>query len=414
LRTRSDDHHVEGLPPVILLGGEANALSVARDLGRAGVTVYALGEPDAPVMYSRYCRWLPVAIDENGGEGAWTRYLLGSESAHLRGAVVLSCSDAGLAVLIRHRDALLERYRLDASNPAAQLAMLDKLTTYQCGREAGVPTPGFWRADSREHILALRDELVFPLLVKPRLSHLFEERFGRKHMIVSSFDELLAVFAQTDDARTDVLLMEHIPGPDDRLCSYYTYLDEAGAPLFHFTKRIIRRYPAGMGTACYHVTDRIPELHDLANRLFARAGLRGVANVEFKWDTRDGRYKLIECNARFTASNCLVSASGINLARFVYNRIVGRPLPPMHDYRTGLRLWDPLRDACAFLELRKEGRLGLFHWLGSVAHRQSFAYFAWTDPMPAIARALRPVRKILRRAFTRLTFKRPGAGAQPA
>ena len=67
-----------------------------------------------------------------------------------------------------------------------------------------------------------------------------------------------------------MLLMEYIPGGDDRLCSYYTYLNEAGAPLFHFTKRIIRRYPAGMGTACYHITDWIPELAEPANRLCSR------------------------------------------------------------------------------------------------------------------------------------------------
>ena len=44
-------------------------------------------------------------------------------------------------------------------------------------------------------IAALRDSLVFPLLVKPRLSHIFEERFGRKFVVVESIDELLRAFA---------------------------------------------------------------------------------------------------------------------------------------------------------------------------------------------------------------------------
>jgi predicted ATP-grasp superfamily ATP-dependent carboligase len=192
----------------------------------------------------------------------------------------------------------------------------------------------------------------------------------------------------------DTLLMEYIPGGDDRLCSYFTYLDADSRPLFHFTKRIIRRYPAGMGAACYHITDRIPEIHDIANRLFKHVGLRGLANVEFKQDPRDGQYKLIECNARFVASNGLVSAAGLSLAQFVYCRLVGLPLPAMDAYKSGLRLWDPFRDLKAFRELRAQGQITFAKWLASVARPQTFAFFAWTDPMPAITRLLKPVARL--------------------
>ena len=46
----------DNLPPVILLGGGANALSVARQLGRLGAPIHALAEPGAFVAHSRYCR----------------------------------------------------------------------------------------------------------------------------------------------------------------------------------------------------------------------------------------------------------------------------------------------------------------------------------------------------------------------
>jgi predicted ATP-grasp superfamily ATP-dependent carboligase len=187
-----------------------------------------------------------------------------------------------------------------------------------------------------------------------------------------------------------------ISGPDDRLCSYYTYLDEESRPLFHFTKRIIRRYPLLTGNACYHVTDRIPEAAELGNRLFEHVGLRGLANVEFKRDERDGKLKLIECNARFTAADCLVARSGINLAAFVYCRLTGREPPSMDNYRAGLRLWDPVRDFQAGLAMRREGQLTLGRWLASVCHRQTFPYFQWSDPLPALARLTMPLRKALR------------------
>ena len=342
------------LPPVIVLGGRANALSVVRSLGRIGAAIYVLNEPGAFVKQSRYCRWIDLPADRAGDQtDAWTEFLLGPQSDHLRGAVLLSCSDEGIQLIAAHRSVLAERFLLDESNPEAQLAMLNKLTTYRHAVTAGVPTPKFWVADSRQALTDVRDQLVFPLIVKPRLSHVFEGQTGKKLIIAKDFDAVVAAVDAIATTGTEAVLMEMIPGPDDRLCSYFTYLDADSRPLFHFTKRIIRRYPLLRGTACYHITDWIPEAAELGSRLFKHVGLRGLANVEFKRDVRDGQLKLIECNARFTASDCLVARSGMDLAAFVYNRLTGRPQLPMDRYTLGLRLWDPIRDFEAYLALRK-------------------------------------------------------------
>jgi predicted ATP-grasp superfamily ATP-dependent carboligase len=381
---------------VVILGGEANALSVARNLGRRGITVFILGDGGSCVKSSRFCRWIrPASV--GGVEESWASWLLAATSDHLRGAVVLSCSDAGIRVIARHREALQERFRLDDSDPQAQIAMLDKVTTYQHAVEAGVDTPKFWTVESREQVLALTDQLIFPLIVKPRLSHVFEARFNRKYIFAANFQDVLEAIDVTSAAGVDVLLMEWIPGPDSRLCSYFTYIAEDGAPLFHFTKRIIRRFPTGMGAACYHITDWIPELVEPSLKLFRHVGLRGLANIEFKHDERDGAYKIIECNARFVASNALVASSGFDLAAFVYNRLTGRAQPPLEKFQIGRRMWDPGRDWSAFRELQGLGEITFAQWLKSVAHRQTFPWFAWSDPMPALTRTLAPIRRKLSR-----------------
>lgn len=396
------EHHTDASrdrPPVILLGGEANALSVVRDLGSIGVSVHFLCDRDTSARFSRYCRHIDTEKREGeSDEAAWSRFLLGAESDVLRGAIVLACSDAGIQVLLRHRDALAERFRLDDANPVAQRAMLDKLATYKHAAAAGVATPRFWEVHGRANIEALERELVYPLMVKPRLSHVFEQRLGRKHVVVETFDALLAAYDAAADAELDVLLVEHVPGGDDRLCSYFTYLDEQSEPLFHFTKRVIRRFPSGMGGGCYHITDHIPELIEPSRALFKQVGLRGLANVEYKHDPRDGRYKLIECNARFVASDALVSAAGISLGRFVYNRVTGQSQQVPNEFRSGLRLWDPLRDVKALFERRRRGEITLLSWLGSVVRRgHTFPFFRWTDPMPAIARGCKPLARLLSR-----------------
>ena len=80
--------------PAILMGGAmGNALSVARSLGRRGVPVCLLG--DSPDVHSRFARQLRLP-EAGSRQDSWARFLLGPEAAPLHGAVLLSCSDAGL------------------------------------------------------------------------------------------------------------------------------------------------------------------------------------------------------------------------------------------------------------------------------------------------------------------------------
>jgi D-aspartate ligase len=400
---------LDGLPPAIVLDGRVNAVSIARGLARMGVAVHALGEPTSPARYSRYVHWvrLPETADP---AAAWTEFLLGPKSEHLRGAVLIAAGDAGLEIVMAHRQALAERFLLDEINIDAQQCMLNKLSTYRAAVEAGVPTPRFWLARSAESVAALHDELVFPLLVKPTLSHVFERQFDVKHLTVENLDELLDALRAVGDAESEIMLVEKIPGLDDRLCSYYTYLDADGNPQFDLTKRVIRRYPVGQGNACYHITDRNPEVRELALKLLRQVGLRGLANVEFKRDDRDGRLKLIECNARFTAPDCLIARSGFNLARFVYRRIVGLPAEPFGEYRSGVRLWYPAEDFLAYRELRRRGEMTRWQWLASVAHRQTFPLFQFRDPLPTLVTEWRRAKRIAGRIRRKLF----GAGAEPS
>src|SRR6516162_2521037 len=112
-------------PPVVVLGGTANALSIARSLGRRGVPVYALNDADSHVRCSRWCRWLDVPW-RGDEESSWSAFLLGPQAEWLRGAVILAACDAGIQTIAHHRETLARRFLLDESNPAAQLAMLDK------------------------------------------------------------------------------------------------------------------------------------------------------------------------------------------------------------------------------------------------------------------------------------------------
>jgi len=334
---------------------------------------------------------------------------LGRESNYLRGAVLLAASDEAIELIAEHRRALSEKFRLDLSNPKAQLCMLNKLCTYEAAQRAGVPTPRFWVAGTREQVEKLKDKLSYPLILKPFFSHRLKAPFN----VAQTFEGLLDAFDATCHAEIKTFLVEMIPGCDDKLCSYYTYLDENGDNLFDYTKRIIRRYPLTVGRGVYHVTDHVPDVKELSMKLFREVGLLGIANAEFKLDEGDGQLKLIECNARFTAADCLLTASGLNLSLFVYNRLMGHPKPTPTSFRLGTRLWYPLRDFLAYRQLNRMGLLRFYQWVRSIFHPQIFPFFRWDDPLPSIIRPFAFSVRRIRARFVRAKLRRFATGVPP-
>ncbi|GAA5157556.1 hypothetical protein GCM10023321_35970 [Pseudonocardia eucalypti] len=384
--------------PALLVGGGTNTLSVGRRLAAIGVPVYGLATTPE-IRFSRAFRevFWPAGAPAGGRENEerTAEWLLGEPGARFAGAVMLACSDATLRVVARNREALAERFTLDVSDPVAQMDMLNKRSTYEIATKSDVPTPLYWTVQDLDEVIERRHEFVYPLLAKPVFSHEYEARFRGKFRTANSPDELVTEYRELGEAGIECMLVETIPGPDSLLCSYFTYVDESGEPMFDFTKRVIRRCPPMRGVACYHATTNDPEVRELGRRFVQASGLRGLANVEFKRDTRDGQLKLIECNARFVAPDALVAAAGVELAQLVYRRLTGETVQWPTEYRSGLRMWAPVDDLRALIALRRAGELTVPAWLRSVAHRQMLQVFRWDDPLPAVARGAGRVRKVL-------------------
>ena len=383
------------LPPAIVLGGNENAVSVARNLSGAGICVHFLNRPEVPARRSRHGRWIAL----EGGPDApqhWLRFLLGSESDRLAGAVLLACSDEAIELITKEWAALSAKFLLEECPPGVRRRLLDKLSTYEIARGAGIPVPGFWFVKSRGELEQAADQCQFPVILKPRLSHHSEKIGGRKYIQVTDRADLIDVFDRLTRLDLSCVVMEFIPGGDDCLCSYYCYVDESGTPLIRFTKRHPRRYPPNQGGATFHETTWNPEAAALGERFFRHAGLRGLGNVEFKYDHRDGCLKIIEANAQFTAADALVSRSGIDFAKVTYDRLTQHPVMLPGSYRTGMVLWFPFEDFLAFLALRRRGALSAVAWGRSVARTDLFPFFRWDDPVPSIANLARGARSLIR------------------
>jgi predicted ATP-grasp superfamily ATP-dependent carboligase len=374
-----------GLPPAVLLGGENIAVSAARSLSGLGARVHALGDASDPVRASRHCHEF---VDVGARKGVADRYLTWLSEDGPRAGAVLPCDDDGLEMIARNRALLVDwGYSPIEADDDVLLAMLDKDRTYELSRKADVPTPRTATIRTHEEALLAADQFSYPCALKPLSSHEFAQHFGilKKVLLVDDREGLLREFERTLAVGVEMLVTEIVPGGDDQYFSYYSYLDDGGEPLYHFCKRKLRQWPVHFGLTTYHLTIWDPRVAELGLKFFQGVGLRGVGNVEFKLDPRDGEYKIIECNHRFTAASDLVRHAGIDMPVIAYKRALGMPVEPVRGYRVGARMWHPVEDLRSLRGYRQEGTLGVGKYVASLMHRQHFPLLSLDDPGPSLA-----------------------------
>jgi len=375
-----------GLRPVLILGGQENALSIVRSLSARGVPVSVSASRTCWALRSRYCARRYVVPSGESAADYWEKLLLGNTDPALDGSVLFACSDEAIEFMSARRGELARRYLLDDQSASQQVAMLDKRETTRLAAQVGIPTPKQWPVHGVADLDAIEPNLDFPVLLRPVHSHKFQRVFRKKLFIVRDASELRAKVAEAVAHGVEVIVCELIPGPDDLLSSYYTYIAPNGQHLFHFTKRIIRRSPLNFGLASYHATEWLPDTAEMGKRFFRGIDFRGLGNVEFKRDPRDGQLKLIEVNARFTAPHELLVRAQMDIGWIIYLHVTGGVVPPANGFKEHLRLWHFLDDFDAYRDLRALGQLSFLSWVRSVARPQVLPYFSLHDPRPAAAK----------------------------
>jgi D-aspartate ligase len=392
--------------PAIILGGKETAVPVCRSVGRAGIPVIALGEAGDPIADSRYCTRF---IEVDGSEGLVQQWLEALTSDPTPG-VFLPASDHGVEVVVRNLPRLEELgYVCFETDVRATLDMLDKGRSYELAEQAGVPTPKSLDLRLPEDLGASFDGFEFPFGLKPLEGHLFREHTGsfEKLLMVENREELVAKAEPLLEAGIGLMATEIVPGADDNLYSLFTYIDQDGEPVAHFTGRKLRQDPPHFGVGSYVRQEDQDEVVELGLRLLRAIHYRGFGHVEFKRDPRSGGFKFIECNTRFSLPIALIIASGLDFPLFTYRRALGQPVTLPSDFRRGLRLWHPVPDLRSARQLHDEGELTWWAWLKSLLHRQRFTLLARDDPRPSLVANGRTIRRAVSKRL-------PGGGGRAA
>jgi D-aspartate ligase len=302
---------------VVVDVGWVNGLAAIRSLGRAGIEVLAVDYRQSPLGFrSRYARPLRVpdpADDEAGFVEA---------VAAAGPGVVFPTHDPPLNALARNA-IRLEGFRFPFPDWSVLESIQDKRHQLESALGAGVDIPETLYPASASEAAGV----PLPVLVKPRHPDGFRRKFGKQAFRVDTKAELERAYADAEPFGP--MVQELIPGGDDELYSFGSYLRADGEALGLFSGRKLKQVPPLIGTCRVGEAVWVQDVVDAGLRLLRGLGFHGISQVEFKRDPRDGRYKLMEVNPRLWQWHGLAAACGVDLPLIAYRDLTGEPVEPV-------------------------------------------------------------------------------------
>jgi predicted ATP-grasp superfamily ATP-dependent carboligase len=177
------------------------------------------------------------------------------------------------------------------------------------------------------------------------------------------------------------MIQDLIPGGPENLYSFCPFFKD-GQTFARVIARRTRQHPMDFGHASTFVeTVDIPELEEMGTKLLEAVEYRGICEVEFKYDRRDGTYKLLEVNTRAWGWHKIGLGAGVNFSYLMYKDLIGEEVPVIHDVKP--TKW--LRMATDLPTVYKEiikGRLSFREYISSLRGKKEYAIFSWRDPLP--------------------------------
>jgi D-aspartate ligase len=366
-------------PSALILGGSHGALAIARSLGRRGIDVALLTDHHL-AGFSRFAR-RKFSWHGPGHDGALARLLALAEHEGLAGAVLFAGGDAEVRFIAQNRDCLARLFRLTTPAWSVVQPLADKRLMYEHAAVLGIAAPlGFAPRDRRDlDAMPCR----FPLVLKPT------ERLAENAFTLAKAwraDDRAALLARYDEAvalvgAEAIVLQELIPGGGEAQFSYAAVCDR-GMPLAELTACRRRQYPVEFGyTSTFVETVDCPEIVDAGRRLLASLDFTGIAEVEFKYDRRDGRYKILDVNARIWSWAALGAAAGVDFPHVLWRLALGETVAPVRAWRDAVWMHAG-RDLIAAGHALLRGRLSPAYYARALTRPLAFAAFAADDPLP--------------------------------
>ncbi len=374
--------------PVVVIDRDGyGGVSIARTLGRLGVPTYLVAQEgfSTPGWSSRYwvkrVRW-DFSVPEEESVAFVRHFGAGISTDHGVRAILLTQKDWVAIFVERNRKTLQEQFLLPQPVDTVIRSLLNKWEMHLLAQEHGIPTPATACPTSLDDAGEFVESAGLPIVMKGADRYAGDEG---STTLIHTREELMDEIGrrQGEGGPLNVVLQEYIPGDVDTVWMCNGYFAPTPDHTVIFTGRKLRQlWETGIASLAICLPNEAVATQ--TQRFMEGVGYRGCVGIGYRYDRRDGLYKVLDVNPRVSGVfRLFVGTNDMDVVRACYLDLTGQRLPTT-ALQPG-RKW-LLEDRVFFADRTglTSGHPRIAEWIRSLRGVQELHWFAADDPVPMV------------------------------
>lgn len=245
--------------------------------------------------------------------------------------LLIACSDVYMKLIIKNKKELNKYFLIPYIDESLMNKLVLKEVFYKTCEKYNLDYPKT-KICTYNNYHNFKIEFKYPIIIKPSNSvEYWKASFEGKKKIFIAKDEneykdiLNKIYNST--YKDNLIIQEYIPGDDTHLRVLNAYVNQNHKVTFMALGQILleEKTPQSIGDYGAIISSYDKGLFDKMQKFLEDIKYVGYANFDFKYDTRDKKYKLFEINIRQGRSSSFTTASGKNIVKylvddFIYNK----------------------------------------------------------------------------------------------
>jgi predicted ATP-grasp superfamily ATP-dependent carboligase len=325
-----------------------------------------------------------------------------------RPAVLVPADDLSSIQVAEHANLLGTDFRFARPPTALPRSVANKLSLYKLCQRLGVACPSTHIPTSLEELREAARRTPLPVVVKVVEPWLAPRGF-KSTVIISKRQDLISYCEDfiRQASPTTLMIQEMIPAATSEDWFVHGYCDSRSNPVAVFTGVKLRSYPAFAGPTTYARSVRNEALQEQVSAFLTGIDYQGILDLDFKFDKRDGRYKLLDFNPRVGAQfRLFVDADGTDVVRVHYSDLTGQgsEVGAQIEERTFVA---EIQDLVASRSYRQRYAHPLRNWWRTLRQADETAWYDPDDPLPFLLMCLHlPLRGVSRLLHSASTLRK--------
>lgn len=242
--------------------------------------------------------------------------------------LLISCSDYYSGLVIRNKAVLSDYYLLNYIDEDLRNRLENKMDFYKVCEEYGLPFPNTVIVNEDDY-KTTNIPFKYPIILKPNDSFKWVKiKFSgyKKAYLVNTHEEMVDILDKAYNNGYDdyFIIQDFIPGGPEAMFVVNAYADKNGRVVMtHGAQTALDEVlPNDIGNYNALISGEYIQLTRSVKEFLEKIGYVGYANFDFKYDRRDGIYKVFEVNIRQGRSSFFMTYAGNNFVTYLVDDLI--------------------------------------------------------------------------------------------